>query len=128
VTSLPETAYGHIEIEDERVVVADTMGRTEEAVREYFKDAPVMVQIARCESHFRHDLSDGSVLRGKVDNDDLGVMQINTRYHGSRAAKLGLDLHDLDDNMAFARLLYEEQGTRPWNASAPCWNRSLALK
>lgn len=87
-----------------------------------------MVQIARCESTFRHELADGSVLRGRVDNDDLGVMQINTRYHGARAAELGLDLLDLDDNMTFARLLYEEQGTRPWNASAPCWNRSLAVK
>ena len=128
MTSVPETAYGHIEIEGERVAVAQTAGRTEETVRAYFKDAPVMVQIARCESTFRHELADGSVLRGKVHNDDLGVMQINTRYHGTRAAELGLDLEDLDDNMAFARLLYEEQGTRPWKASAPCWNRSLAQK
>lgn len=85
-----------------------------------------MIQVARCESTFRHILADGSVLRGIVDKDDTGVMQINKRYHGARAVELGLDLHDLEDNMAFARALYNEQGTRPWNASAPCWNRTLA--
>jgi len=104
------------------------VGDTERAVREYFKDIPVMVQVARCESGFRQTFADGSVLRGTVDKADLGVMQINTRYHGERAVKLGLDLTSLEDNMAFARALYEEQGTRPWNASAPCWNRSLAQK
>lgn len=101
---------------------------TEQVVREYFKDIPVMVQIARCESTFRHTLADGSVLRGLVDNADLGVMQINTRYHGARAVELGLDLKKIEDNMAYARYLYEKEGTRPWNASAPCWNRSLAQK
>lgn len=105
-----------------------TEATTEQIVREYFQDIPVMVQIARCESTFRHTLADGSVLRGLVDNADLGVMQINTRYHGARATELGLDLKKIEDNMAYARYLYEKQGTRPWNASAPCWNRSLAQK
>ena len=86
-----------------------------------------MVQIARCESHFRHTLSDGSVLRGKVDNADTGVMQINLRYHAEQALNLGLNLHDLEDNMAYARHLYEKQGTTPWNASSACWERTLAL-
>lgn len=87
-----------------------------------------MVQIARCESTFRHTLADGSVLQGKVDNDDTGVMQINTRYHGERAIELGLDLENIYDNMAYARYLYEKQGTQPWSASAPCWSPTLAMK
>lgn len=128
MASVPETAYGHIEMKDERVAApaADKLYATEMAVREYFKDIPVMVSIARCESRFRHTLADGSILRGKVDAADLGVMQINTRYHNARAAKLGLDLHLLEDNLAYARTLYETQGTAPWNASARCWNRTLA--
>jgi len=101
---------------------------TEAAVRSYFSDIPVMIQIARCESTFRHTLADGSVLRGYVDNADTGVMQINTRYHGKTAIELGLDLTDLYDNMAYARNLYERQGTRPWNASAPCWSPTLAMR
>jgi len=99
---------------------------TEAAVREYFSDIPVMIQVARCESTFRHTLADGSVLRGKVDSRDTGVMQINTGYHGQTAEQLGLDLEDLYDNMEYARTLYERQGTQPWSASAPCWSRTLA--
>ena len=87
-----------------------------------------MVSIARCESTFRHTLSDGTVLRGAVDSADLGVMQINTRYHSTRASSLGLDLHDLNDNMAYARMLYEEQGTKPWNSSSACWQKTLASR
>lgn len=99
---------------------------TEAAVREYFSDIPVMIQVARCESTFRHTLADGTVLRGKVDGRDTGVMQINTFYHAAAAEKLGLDLEVLEDNMAYARSLYERQGTQPWSASAPCWGRTLA--
>jgi len=87
-----------------------------------------MIQIARCESQFRHILTDGSVLRGRVDSADTGVMQINARYHGDVAEKLGLDLLNLHDNMAYARNLYERQGTRPWNASAPCWAKTIAMR
>ena len=99
---------------------------TEAIVREYFSDIPVMIQVARCESTFRHTLADGSVLRGKVDGRDTGVMQINTYYHGETAEELGLDLEVLQDNMAYARNLYERQGTQPWSASSPCWGRTLA--
>jgi hypothetical protein len=110
--------------EETRLVGKDT----EEIVRSYFSDVPVMIQIARCESTFRHILADGSVLRGKVDPADTGVMQINTRYHGKTAEDLGLDLNDLEDNLAYARNLYERQGTQPWSASAPCWSHSIAMR
>ncbi|MFM2381677.1 MAG: hypothetical protein RLZZ76_444 [Candidatus Parcubacteria bacterium] len=85
-----------------------------------------MIQVARCESTFRHTLEDGSVLKGKVDARDTGVMQINTGYHGAAANKLGLDLTVLEDNMAYARYLYNKLGTQPWSASSPCWGRTLA--
>lgn len=101
---------------------------TEAAVRSYFSDIPVMIQIARCESTFQHTLADGTVLRGKVDSADTGVMQINARYHGARAQELGLDLTDLYDNMAYARDLYERQGTQPWSASASCWGQTIAMR
>lgn len=118
------TAYGtiHNQNEADHAYVVDT----ETAVRDYFSDIPVMVQVARCESTFRHTLADGSVLRGRVDNRDVGVMQINTYYHGDTADQLDLDLESLYDNMAYARYLYEKQGTQPWSASEPCWGRTLA--
>ena len=100
----------------------------EAKVREYFSDIPIMIEVARCESTFRHVLNDGTVLRGYVDNDDLGVMQINLRFHAETAERLGLDLENIYDNMAYARYLYERQGTQPWNASAPCWGRYIAMR
>jgi hypothetical protein len=101
--------------------------KTEEIVRSYFRDIPVMIQIARCESTFRHTLPDGSILKGKVDPADTGVMQINKRYHREKAASMNLNLDDIYHNMAYARYLYETQGTKPWSASAPCWNGNLAM-
>ena len=105
------------------VVVAHNPQVVEAKVREYFSDIPIMAEIARCESTYRHRLSDGSVLRGYVDQADTGVMQINLRYHAQTAERLGLDLENIYDNMAYARYLYEREGTRPWNASAPCWGQ-----
>ncbi len=97
-------------------------------VAEYFADAPVMVEIARCESHYRHLGVDGEVLRGTVIAADVGVMQINTRYHQEKADEMGLDLHSLKGNLAYARHLYETQGTKPWNASKPCWGKVAIAK
>ncbi|KKT78998.1 MAG: hypothetical protein UW75_C0029G0007 [Parcubacteria group bacterium GW2011_GWF2_44_8] len=129
-TTVPsETSYGQI-VSTGAVVentVAVSINDTEQIVRSYFEDIPVMVQVARCESTFRHTLADGSVLKGVVDPADTGVMQINKRYHEKAAAAMRLDLEDIYDNMAYARHLYETQGTQPWSASAPCWNQSLAM-
>jgi hypothetical protein len=106
---------------------AAPVGDTEAVVRAYFADIPVMIQIARCESTFRHYLADGTVLKGRVDSADTGVMQINKRFHQKTATALGIDLDDIYGNMAYARHLYEKQGTQPWNASAPCWAKTLAM-
>lgn len=123
---VPEAAYGNIAMTEAVDVAATELVTTESAVRAYFHDAPVMIEIARCESTFRHELADGSILQGKVDPADTGVMQINKRYHSRSAAAMELNLDVLEDNMAYARHLYETQGTRPWNASSPCWNKTLA--
>ncbi len=147
--TVPETAYGHIAM-TEQVSASDVAavkphsasikpatpkplaianygaGSEESIVRSYFSDIPVMISVARCESGFRHNLHDGSVLTGRVDSADTGVMQINKRYHASAAAAMNLNLDDIYDNMAYARHLYENQGINPWNASAGCWNNELA--
>jgi hypothetical protein len=129
VAQTTDAAYGQFSTNADtvkQVATSTSQSGTEDAVREYFKDIPVLAEVARCESSFRQTLADGSILRGKVDSRDIGVMQINTFYHGAEAAKLGLDLTKFEDNMAFARVLYEREGTKPWRASAPCWSRSLA--
>ncbi len=93
----------------------------ERFVNDYFSDIPIMAEVARCESQFRQYNSNGEVLRGRKNGYDRGVMQINTFYHGKTADKMDLDLHDIEDNVAYARYLYEKEGTKPWMASSPCW-------
>lgn len=94
-------------------------------VRKYFADAPIMAEIAWCESRMRHLAPDGSVFRGKVNDDDIGVMQINTHYHQETADELNIDIYSLKGNLAYARYLYEKEGTRPWNSSKPCWSHRI---
>ena len=99
-------------------------------VESYFADEPVLIAIAGCESHFTQYDKDGSIYRGVQNKKDVGVMQINEFYHEGTADKLGLDLYTIEGNVIYARYLYEKQGTGPWNASAPCWNKKnkIALR
>ena len=92
-------------------------------VERYFADTPILADIAWCESRVRHLDKHGNILRGVVDADDIGVMQINTRYHKKEAEEQGLNLYSLNGNLAYARYLYEKQGTKPWLSSSPCWGR-----
>ena len=96
---------------------------TEEFVRHYFADIPVMIEVARCESTFRHKVN-GEVLRGNAVSTDRGVMQINEYYHLETAEKLGINIYTLEGNLAYARYLYETQGVRPWRPSAKCWGNA----
>ncbi len=92
-------------------------------VRGYYKESPILAEIAFCESRFTQIDPNGNVLRGRVDSDDIGVMQINQRYHGDRAEKLGLDIYTFKGNLAYAKWLYEKEGTAPWRSSEPCWGK-----
>lgn len=103
--------------------VADA-STTEEKVRAYFSDLPILAEVAFCESRYRQFDTNGQVLRGVQNSQDVGVMQINEYYHLETAQKLGLNLYTLEGNMAYARYLYEKEGTRPWNYSSPCWGKT----
>ena len=98
----------------------------EELVRNYYSDMPILVEVARCESQFRHFGKNGEVIRGIANAKDVGVMQINERYHGDKSETLGMDIYSLDGNLEYAKYLYEKEGTKPWRSSAKCWNRELA--
>jgi hypothetical protein len=86
-----------------------------------FSDAPIMVDIAFCESKFRQ-MKDGSVLRGIQNSQDVGVLQVNEHYHLNSSIKMGLNIHTLEGNIKYSRYLYDNQGTKPWNWSKPCWS------
>lgn len=89
-------------------------------INEFGSTSP-MINIARCESNHRHYNPDGSVLRGKVNSDDVGVFQINEYYHLETSKKLGIDIHTPEGNIKYARFLYNSNGTRDWNWSKSCW-------
>jgi hypothetical protein len=55
-------------------------------------------------------------------------MQINERYQGPTAKLLGFDIYTVEGNIAYAKHLYEEQGSKPWQASAGCWANSDLAK
>jgi hypothetical protein len=89
----------------------------ETQVKNYFQDAPVMVQIAKCESGFRQFDKSLMPLRGGQSKTMIGVFQINEAVHAETAKKMGMDIYSLEGNLAYARHLYNRSGTGPW---APC--------
>ena len=104
--------------------VASVRPTTVEAkVRSEFWDAPIMVRIAYCESRVRQFNPDGTVHRGRINPKDAGVFQINEPWHLASANRLGMDIYTLDGNIAYARHLYERNGTRDWKWSRRCWGR-----
>lgn len=99
-----------IEVESEEM-------KNERLVRaEFEQDAPIMIEIARCESGFKN-------IKGKL-SDDFGPLQINY-VHLERLEELGLDREKVEDSIAYARMLYNESGTTPWNNSKGCWGKHL---
>ncbi len=106
----------------------ENMMSTEQYVRQYFSDIPIMIQIARCESTFRQLDDDGEVHRGRAVREDVGVMQINETYHLDTAEKKNYNIYTIEGNTAYARDLYVRQGTRPWNSSKACWGKYATPK
>ena len=85
-----------------------------DAIVNKFPEAPVMVEVARCESK----------LNPKADRRgiDGGLLQIN-QVHLPELARLGLDRYELYDNLAYSRILYDQSGLTPWNMSRYCWGK-----
>ena len=115
------------EIKSEDYMPITDPANVERFIEDYFSDIPELKKIAFCESSFRHFDKNGEPRRGRVNRYDVGVMQINEMYHAKEASALGLDLETIDGNVAFARHLYEREGSRPWNSSSPCWDKSEDL-
>lgn len=113
--------------EEERISKATDI---EKYVKNYFEDLPVLAEIAKCESSFRHLGDEGNIIRGMKNKKDVGVMQINEKYHLEQSQRLGFDIYSLEGNLSYALYLYEKEGARPWLASSHCWsgNQELAIK
>ncbi len=97
--------------------------QVEAKVRQDFADIPVMIKIAKCESDFTQYDSTGHPMYGGTGGM-VGVFQVAAAVHTEAAQNLSFDINTLDGNLAYARYLYENEGTGPWLASSRCWNPS----
>ncbi len=97
-----------------------------EYVEIYFADAPVMIDIARCESQFRQFDKKGNVVKNP-NSTAMGIFQIMSSLHKDTAADMGMDILSIQGNLEYARYLYEKEGTKPWNASKACWSKGSHL-
>lgn len=73
----------------------------------------------------RHFESDGSVLRGRVNPNDIGQCQINIDPETTDwlriSQSLNLDVFKKEDNARMAQWIYDHYGSQPWNWSRGCW-------
>jgi len=107
--------------------IAMDRSAVEDYIKTEYADTPILIAIAQCESNFRQFNPDGSVVRGKVDSHDVGVMQINETYWLGKSKSLGDDIYTVEGNAAYAKYLYDKEGTDPWNSSAKCWSGSAPI-
>lgn len=98
----------------------------ETQVRNFFADAPIMIDIARCESRFRQFNESGEPLYGGYAGKMVGIFQVYSDIHNAAARAMGIDIETPEGNMSYARHLYEAQGTRPWLSSSHCWGTPIA--
>ena len=110
--------------EKAQAVVQHDRKAVEKYLRAEYAETPILVEIARCESTFSQFDKNGKLVRGIVNSKDVGVMQINEKYHLDSAIALGYDLHTIEGNVAYAKHLYSREGAAPWKASSPCWSNS----
>ncbi|MFN3187952.1 MAG: hypothetical protein ACK42D_00180 [Candidatus Paceibacteria bacterium] len=118
----PVTSSAQSRVEEEGAAAissSSTLASTEVQVREYFADIPVMIEIARCESNFRQFTDSGAVMRGGGSGEFIGIFQFTEAIHGRAALALGHDLATIEGNLAYARHIYTQQGTRPWSSCVP---------
>jgi hypothetical protein len=101
-------------VEEPKVVLIEieyTRESIERKIRETFHEEPERaLAIAQCESGLNPDALNTANKNGTSDG---GLFQINS-VHDKRLNALGLDKFDVEDNIAFARMLYEERGWTPW--------------
>ncbi|HDQ16641.1 MAG TPA: hypothetical protein ENN31_00795 [Candidatus Vogelbacteria bacterium] len=90
---------------------------------EWGVDPKLAKAIAFCESSNRHyvDSQNKIVLRGVKNSSDVGLFQINEKYHLKTSKDLGYNIYDLDGNIDYAMWLMSNEGTRHWRHSQKCW-------
>ena len=83
------------------------------------EDPQTALAVANCESGLN-----GGAYNDKNYNDsvDRGIFQLNST-HDTRLSELGLDPWNVEDNITFARMLYDESGWQPW----VCYTKNMLV-
>ena len=80
-------------------------------IKDTFPEEPSRaLAVANCESGLNPNAYNSKNVNGTTDS---GIFQINST-HNSRLNEMGLDVFDPEDNVKFARILYEEHRWQPW--------------
>ena len=87
----------------------------------YGVDSTLALDIARCESRLQQFREDGTLVRGNKNPSDVGVFQINEKYHLERSKTLGFDIYTTIGNIEYAMWLMKQGGSRYWRWSQGCW-------
>lgn len=96
-----------------------------EYIEQELKDYPALKEICRCESGLRHTNDKGNLIVGIINPNDRGVCQINYPSHKEKLTEMKLDPDKLEDNLKFAKYLYDTEGKIPWRCSQSCWSEAL---
>lgn len=112
-----ETAVTHTE----PVAAPSLKQLIKDKAQEIGVDSRVAARIAFCESTYRQFDSQGRVLRGKANPKDVGVFQINEKFHKDQSESLGFDIYTTEGNIDYALWLIKNEGSRHWKWSRPCW-------
>lgn len=86
-------------------------------------DKGLALKIAFCESTYRQFDNDGKPLRGVHNKDDVGVFQINEKFHLAKSQELGYDIYSTEGNIDYAVWVLKHQGSKAWVWSRPCWDK-----
>lgn len=90
-------------------------------IKEIFgKDADIAIKIATCESSLRQFDDKGQVVKSKTG--DSGLFQIN-QVHKKQLDEMKLDPDKLEDNIKYAKHLFDTNGLKDWYMSKKCWSK-----
>lgn len=84
--------------------------------------------ICSCESNGHpngqpRQFSNGQVLKGQINQKDIGACQISTQYWLEKSKELGYDIYTEEGNYKMANWIFENYGDEPWDASRFCWQK-----
>lgn len=95
--------------------VPETLNAPHPQAQEITTTVPVdLLRAGFCETRLRHNDSEGAVIRGYINPQDVGIFQINEHYHLSEATRIGLNLESKQENIAYALRLYSQRGVKDW--------------